>query len=174
MTLDKLPRILKEPTGWIMLILVAGFFYMQWPTHVRTEPEIVYFQQNLSNGFTLRWEQEPQVQTDANPKAWGHTRKGMSFLLQVGLLDEPFDQLIEKLQAQDQQAVGGAQQEPLQINGDEARYALFDAESRVQEHRVFQRDGQWIKVSVLYKPSMESRVKRAADFMNSARFLDTL
>ena len=172
MNLDKLPRLVKEPTGWIMLVLVVGFFYMQWPTYQRAEPEITYHQQQLDNGFTVRWEAEPEVQALGSPTAWGLTRKGMSFLLQVGPLNEPFETFVEKFQTQDQKAVGGAQQEPLQFQGNEARYALFDAENRVQVHRVFQHEGQWIKVSVLYKPSMESRVERAADFMNSARFID--
>ena len=172
MNLDKLPRLLKEPTGWIMLILVSGFFYMQWPTHVRSEPEPAYFEQKLANGFHLRWEQEPQLQSAAQPKAWGVTRKGMSFLLQTGQLTEPFEDLVRQFETQDKTAVGGAVQQPLVVDENSASYALFDAESRVQEHKVFQRDGQWIKVSVLYKPSMDSRVQRAADFMGSAYFID--
>lgn len=169
-TFEKLPRVLREPTGWVIIVLVLGFFYVQWPTHVRTVEEPIAFAQSLNNGFQVIWETEPELQSNRNPMVWGLTRKGMSFLVQTDeLKDVDFETLVRSVADQDQSAVGGAVQEPLVIDGDTATYAFFDAESRIQEHKWFSADGYWIKVSVLYKPSMESRVTRAEVFMNSAR-----
>ncbi|MFT5008672.1 MAG: hypothetical protein ACI868_001367 [Granulosicoccus sp.] len=56
-------------------------------------------------------------------------------------------------------------QDPLTFSGQQAEYAFFDAESRIQFHRWYQQESTWIKVSVLYKPSMASRVSRATEFL---------
>ena len=146
MNTSRLPRLLKEPTGWVMIVLVIGFFYMQWPTHVRTSEQPSYFVQTLD------------------------TRKGMSFLVQTDTLTEDFAPLVSSFAEHDRSVVGGAVQEPLEIGEDYASYSFFDAENRIQSHRVFLRDNQWIKVSVLYKPSMETRVERAHDFLANAHF----
>lgn len=162
---EKLPRIFKEPTGWIVILLVAGFFYMQWPTRVRTAPQPEPFVQTLENGFSLTWETQPEaLSVEEGTQAWALTRKGMSFLLQTAPLQQDFEQLVKTVADRDQQTVAGAEQEPLIFGENTASYAFFDAESRIQEHRWYLLDEQWIKVSVLYKPSMESRVQRAKDF----------
>ncbi len=170
MNTSRLPRLLKEPTGWVMIVLVIGFFYMQWPTHVRTSEQPSYFVQTLDNGFQVEWEQEPQLQSAESPRVWGLTRKGMSFLVQTDTLTEDFASLVSSFAEHDRSVVGGAVQEPLEIGEDYASYSFFDAENRIQSHRVFLRDNQWIKVSVLYKPSMETRVERAHDFLANAHF----
>jgi hypothetical protein len=168
----KLPRLLKEPTGWVILIFVAGFFYVQWPTKVRVPEEPEYYAQTLDNGFSVRWEAQPDLQSEANPQAWGMTRKGMSFLVQVDTLNQPFDALVMAVAEQDKNAVGGAVQEPMALTDKAATYAFFDADSRIQRHQWYQIGDQWVKVSVLYKPSMESRVKRAEAFLDSIRLPD--
>jgi hypothetical protein len=169
LTFEKLPRILREPTGWIIIVLVLGFFYVQWPTNVRTVEALVPFNQSLGNGFEVVWETEPTLQSENDPRVWGLTRKGMSFLVQTDELEGDFTALVRSVADQDRSAVGGAEQEPLVFGENTASYAYFDAESRIQEHQWFVVDGYWVKVSVLYKPSMESRVKRAQLFMDSAR-----
>ncbi|WP_196158840.1 hypothetical protein [Reinekea sp. G2M2-21] len=170
MNTSRLPRLLKEPTGWVMIVLVIGFFYMQWPTHVRTSEQPSYYVQTLNNGFQVEWEQEPQLQSVESPRVWGLTRKGMSFLVQTDTLTEDFAFMVSAFAERDRSTVGGAVQEPLEIGEDYASYSFFDAENRIQSHRVFLRDGQWVKVSVLYKPSMESRVERAHVFLANAHF----
>jgi hypothetical protein len=172
-TFEKLPRVLREPTGWIIIVLVLGFFYVQWPTNVRTVEDPVPFKQTLDIGFEVIWETEPELQSDSSPLVWGLTRKGMSFLVQTDeLTDVDFETLVRSVADQDQSAVGGAEQEPLVLGDNTATYAFFDAESRIQEHKWFAVEGHWIKVSVLYKPSMESRVKRAEAFMSSVQVRD--
>lgn len=167
--LDKLPRLLKEPTGWIVILMVAGFFYMQWPTRVRTVEQPVPFVQTLANGISITWEAEPELIAAEQGKAWAFSRKGMSFLVQTAPLTGNFEQLVKTVAEQDKAAVAGAEQQALIIKDDSASYAFFDAESRIQEHQWHVVNGQWTKISVLYKPSMESRVKRAADFMGSVK-----
>lgn len=167
---DKLPRILKEPTGWVIIVLVLGFFYVQWPSRSDPPEVIDYVSMTLDNGFTVRWEAEPQQQSASNPEVWGLTRKGMSFLVQTAPLTMDFAEFVTDIAEQDQRTVGGAEQTPMEIGENFASYAYFDAESRVQEHRIYLRDGQWTKVSVLYKPSMDSRVERAADFLANVGF----
>ncbi|EAR07840.1 hypothetical protein [Reinekea blandensis] len=163
------PRLLKEPTGWVVIVMVLGFLYVQWPTRVRTTPEPEYIVQQPVNGFTVQWEAEPEVQSDSNPQAWGLTRKRMSFLVQSDTLDGTFEALVREAAEQDRSTVNGAVQEPLVIGERAARYAFFDAESRVQQHRWYLLDdNRWVKVSVLYKPSMESRVERAGVFLANA------
>lgn len=165
----KLPRLLKEPTGWVILIFVAGFFYVQWPTKVRVAEEPPFYDQTLPNGLSLRWEVQPELQSEADPKAWGMTRKGMSFLVQVDELAQPFAEMVTAVAEQDRKAVGGAVQDPMEIDETSASYAFFDADARIQRHQWYLIEDQWVKVSVLYKPSMESRVKRAEDFLGSIR-----
>ena len=168
--INKMPRMLKSPTGWVLLVLLLGFFYMQWPTHVRQSAAIEGYWQTLPSGLMVRWEQQPSLQSANQPTVWGLTRKRMSFLVQTDHLTIPFDKLVHDVAARDQQLVGGAVQEPLRIGPDWASYAFFDAENRIQRHRWFLQNGQWIKVSVLYSPSMESRVERANAFLNSLQF----
>lgn len=165
---QSLPRILKEPTGWVVIVLVAGFFYVQWPTHGRAPETPQYVTQSPVPGFTVQWEEQPTLESAENPTAWGLNRKGMSFLVQTGELTRPFNELVAEVAQQDKAEVGGAEQEPLVIGDSAARYAWFDAESRVQQHRWYKIDDQWVKISVLYKPSMESRVERAAYFLSHA------
>lgn len=163
------PRLLKEPTGWVVIIMMAGFLYVQWPTRVQTAPALEYVVQHPVDGFTVQWEAEPEVQSTNDPQAWGLTRKGMSFLVQTDALDRPFEALVREAAELDRDTVNGAVQEPLVIGERAARYAYFDAESRVQQHRWYLLDGdRWVKISVLYKPSMESRVERAGDFLANA------
>ena len=47
-----------------------------------------------------------------------------------------------------------------------ARYAVFDAENRIQRHRLYAVDSDWVKISVLYKGQNEEREARAQRFMN--------
>lgn len=161
------PRLIKEPTGWVLIIAVAAFFYVQWPTRAPAPEVIPYETQVLEPGLSIRWESTPIQQSTENPEVWGLTRKGMSFLVQRAPLSQPFEAFVTKVVEQDQKQVGGAVQTPLSFYNNQAYYALFDAESRIQEHRVFAIEGQWVKVSVLYKPSLESRVERAKAFLNS-------
>lgn len=163
-----LPRLLKEPTGWVVIVLVLGFLWAQWPTRSRTVETPQYMTMTPLTGFTVQWEAEPELQSAADPKAWGLSRKGMSFLVQTDELTGSFEALVRQVAEQDQATVGGAVQEPLVIGERAARYAYFDAESRVQQHRWYLIDNHWVKVSVLFKPSMESRVERAAYFLANA------
>ncbi len=166
----KLPRILKEPTGWVLMLMVAGFIYVQWPTHVRQTEEISYVWQTLDSGFAVAWEEQPKLQSEAHPQVWGLSRKGMSFLVQTDELDEPFDRLVKKIAEQDRKLVGGAVQMPLVLDEASASYSFFDAESRIQEHHWFLKDNNWVKVSVLYKPSSDTRKARAKAFLDSAGY----
>jgi hypothetical protein len=166
----KFPRILKEPTGLILLALVAGFLYVQWPSRVKPEAEPVYVWQTLNSGFRVAWEETPVLQHESSPEVWGLTRKGMSFLVQTDQLKGSFAELVEAIAEQDRRAVGGAVQEPLILEETYASYAFFDAESRVQEHHWYLKDQQWIKISVLYKPSSEARQQRAYEFLRRAGF----
>lgn len=168
--LSNLPSILKEPTGLIIIVLVLGFFYVQWPSRVKPTEPIDYVVMTLNSGLTVRWEDEPQQQSAQNPEVWGLTRKGMSFLVQTDTLTGDFSQFVNGFVEQDRKAVGGAEQIPLTIAGNVAHYALFDAESRIQEHKIYLQDGVWTKISVLFKPSLDSRVQRAAAFFETVDF----
>ncbi|WP_320823050.1 hypothetical protein [Reinekea sp.] len=159
-----LPRLLKEPTGWLLIVLTMGFFYAQWPSRTPTRVEPVYYWQQFDGGLKIRWEAEPTYQESGTTQAWGLTRKAMSFMVQTGPLSGDFGELILVMAEQDRAAVGGAIQEPLTISEGQAQYAFFDAESRIQVHRWYRIESQWIKISVLYKPSMASRVTRATAF----------
>ncbi|TCS43811.1 hypothetical protein [Reinekea marinisedimentorum] len=169
---EKFPRILKEPTGLILLVMVAGFLYVQWPSRVKPVEEPSYVWQTLDSGFRIAWEESPVLQNDSAPEVWGLTRKGMSFLVQSDQLNGAFTELVARIAEQDRLAVGGAVQAPLQWQESYASYAFFDAESRVQEHRWYLQGDRWIKVSVLYKPSSETRQQRAEAFLHSAGFAD--
>ncbi len=166
---DRLPRILKEPTGWLVIVLVAGYLYAQWPTRVKTEPVPKYYWQTLDSGFAVRWESEPTEQADGKIQVWAQRSKGVSFLVQTGELEGDFSQFVNKMAEQDQKEVAGAVQDPMQLGENWARYAFFDAESRVQTHHWYLIDNQWMKVSVLYKPSSEKRVARAEAFLGSVQ-----
>lgn len=169
---EKTPRIIKEPTGLILLALIAGFLYVQWPSRVKPVEQPDYIWQTLDSGFRIAWEEAPLLQQESSPEVWGLTRKGMSFLVQTDQLQGSFAELVETIAAQDRQAVGGAVQDPLQLQETFASYSFFDAESRIQAHRWYLQGDQWIKISVLYKPSSETRQQRAAFFLRSAGFAD--
>ena len=161
---SKLPRLLKEPTGWILILLTMGFFYAQWPSRSSVTVEPVYYWQQLDGGLKIRWESEPTYQAIGATQAWGLTRKGISFMVQTGPLNGDFSELIFVMAEQDRAAVGAAIQEPLTISEGLAEYAFFDAEARIQAHRWYRLESQWIKISVLYKPSLASRARRATEF----------
>lgn len=173
--LNKIPPVLrnisitKEPTAWVVLILFVGFIYAQWP---KREPVIdvpVYVEQSLVPGFVIRWEGEPIQERTSDPEVWSFNLKRMTFLVQTDELDRDFAELVTAVAEQDRDAVGGAIQEPLQIEDAYISYSFFDAESRVQSHRWYLHEGNWIKVSILYKPSNKERVKRAAEFFAHVR-----
>lgn len=164
-TSTKLPRLLKEPTGWILIAFSIGFFYAQWPSRSAPIDAPAYYWQQLDGGLKVRWEAEPVFQDSGATQAWGLTLKGMSFMVQTGPLSGDFNELVLAVAAQDRAAVGGAIQDPLTFSGQQAEYAFFDAESRIQSHRWYQQAATWTKVSVLYKPSMASRVARATEFL---------
>lgn len=163
----QLPRLLREPTGWIVIVLAVLFIYLQWPTRVKTDPVIDYQSQTYLGVINVDWEATPEKVQSEPTEVWALTRKKMSFLVQIGPLLKPFAEQVAQLARQDRATVGGAEQDPLVLENDRARYALFDAEGRVQEHRVFQVEDQWVKVSVLYKPSLDSRVRRAQRFIST-------
>lgn len=147
-TSTKLPRLLKEPTGWILIALSIGFFYAQWPSRSAPIDAPAYYWQQLDGGLKVRWEAEPVFQDSGATQAWGLTLKGMSFMVQTGPLSGDFNELVLLVAAQDRAAVGGAIQDPLTFSGPQAEYAFFDAESRIQSHRWYQQEATWIKVSV--------------------------
>lgn len=165
----RLPRILKEPTGWVMIVLMAGFLYMQWPTHNPKIDQPDYVTQQVSPNLSVTWEAEPEM-TSSEPQAWILERKGMVFMVQKAPLNKPFEQWVEEMSEQDQTTVAGAVQEPLTIDANTASYAFYDAEGRTQEHRIFLEGNEWIKVSMLYKPSLETRVTRAAVFLEQIQW----
>jgi hypothetical protein len=92
----------------------------------------------------------------------------MDFLVQSGELKQPLPELARSMLATDREQVAGAVYEPLQTSESLAQYALYDAENRIQRHRVYTVGDQWVKVSVLYKDQNEEREARAQRFMNRA------
>jgi hypothetical protein len=167
---NRLPRLLKEPTGWVLIVLMAGFFYFQWPTHTRSVEQPRYFTENITPALSVTWEAKPEV-SQGPPDIWVLERQRMVFMVQKAPLNQPFSQWVEQMAEQDRTTVGGAVQDPLEITENTARYSFFDAENRIQAHRVYLSDNQWVKISVLYKPSMESRKLRANYFLDNIKWL---
>jgi hypothetical protein len=165
-TTKRLPRILKEPTGWVIIVLMVGFLYVQWPTHVREKPQPNYVTQQITPQLSVTWEEAPTVSNIDELEVWTLNRKGMVFMVQKSQLKQPFEQWVPTMAEQDRKTVGGAVQDPLELTENTASYAFFDAENRIQEHRIYLKNNEWVKVSMLYKPSMETRVARAALFLN--------
>ena len=161
--------LLKTPTGWLTLALLAGFIYLQWPTRVPTTETPSYHIQQLPNKLNILWEEPPQDVSTDKLRAWGLKRDGISFLLQIGTLTEPFLKWVEMQSQQDQQAVNGAIEQPLKYGEDWASIAFFDVESRVQQHLWLKQNEIWIKASVLYKPSRSQHTERAQKFLNSLK-----
>lgn len=166
---DRLPRLLKEPTGWLLIVLTAGFFYMQWPTRSVKVDQPSYVTQQVSAHLSVQWEETP-LQVATTPSTWVLDRKRMVFMVQTDTLTKPFDQFVTDMMQQDQKVGAGDIKEPLQMTSNTARYTLYDAESRTHEHRLFLDGDQWIKVSMLYKPSMETRVVRAKTFLDGIQW----
>ncbi|MBU2864457.1 hypothetical protein KO489_11435 [Reinekea forsetii] len=167
--LDRLPRLLKEPTGWVLIVLTAGFFYMQWPTRGVTIEEPTYVTQQISPNLSLQWEDEPD-QVANQPTTWVLDRKRMLFMVQTDTLAKPFDEFVRDLMVQDQQVGASDIKVPLATTEQSASYTLYDAENRTQEHRIFVDGDQWVKISMMYKPSMETRVDRAKIFLDRIRW----
>ncbi|MFG1495599.1 hypothetical protein ABMA57_03120 [Saccharospirillum sp. HFRX-1] len=166
---DSSPRfaVLKNPTFWVVVVLLIGFVYLQWPTHVRMPYAPDYRTVTLADGVQMQWEAEPQVIEGEAGTAWTLKNKGLEFLVQQGLLDVPLAQLAERQKAIDSAQVASMEYAPLEVTGSLARYALIDVENRIQRHRLYQRGERWLKVSVLYKADNEDREARAQLFLNS-------
>ncbi|MFQ3229950.1 hypothetical protein [Reinekea sp.] len=163
--LKRLPRLLKEPTGWLLIILTAGFFYMQWPTRAPKIDQPDYVTQQVSTNLSVTWEAQPE-NTSIEPEVWVLERKRMIFMVQKSPLNKPFGQWVEEMAEQDRKTVAGAVLKPIEKSPTRASYAFYDAEGRTQEHRIYLDGSDWIKVSMLYKPSLETRVTRAAVFLD--------
>ena len=52
--------VLKKPTFWVVVVLLIGFIYLQWPTHVRMPYAPDYRTVTLADGVQMQWEGEPQ------------------------------------------------------------------------------------------------------------------
>lgn len=166
-----LPRLLKSPTGWAAVLMLLGFLYVQWPTREGRVEEVAYVDQNLEIGVGIRWEDAPAQQQEASPVVWALTRRGMHFLVQYDALQEPFETFVEPFVEQDRAAVNGVVEMPLTYNSNYAEYHINDVENRLQVHRFYQLNGQWLKVSVMYKPSSPARVDRANIFLAGVEFI---
>lgn len=157
----------KRPTFWVVTVLLIVFTYTQWPTRVRVPETPDYVVTDLPMGVQVQWEAEPtRREGDAGPM-WYLQRKGMEFLIQTGPLDRPLPELATRMQSVDREQVNGAEYEPLSIDPTRARYALYDAENRIQRHRLYALDDRWLKTSVLYKAQNDEREQRAQVFLNS-------
>ncbi|WP_108124287.1 hypothetical protein [Saccharospirillum mangrovi] len=159
--------VLKNPTFWIVLVMLIGFIYLQWPTHVRQPDRPDYRTVTLADGVQMQWEGDPQILEGEAGTAWHFERKGLEFLVQEGELNEPLAALAARQREADRAQVGAMEYAPLEVAGGMARYALIDAENRIQRHRLYQRGERWFKVSVLYKANNDERENRAQVFLNS-------
>lgn len=158
---------LNKPTFWIVLVLLIAFVYEQWPTHVR-EPEVPdYRTVTLADGVQMQWEDQPRVTQGEAGMVWYLQRKGLDFLVQQGEMTAPLAELAERQREADRRQVGAIEYAPLEVSGNLARYALIDAENRIQRHRLYQRGDRWLKVSVLYKANNDQREARAQWFLNT-------
>ncbi|PTY37740.1 hypothetical protein BGP77_14755 [Saccharospirillum sp. MSK14-1] len=159
--------VVKNPTFWVVVVLLIGFVYLQWPTHLRTPYAPDYRTVTLADGVQMQWEGEPQVVEGEAGTAWTFKNKGLDFLVQQGDLNASLTQLAQRQRDIDRAQVGGIEYAPLEVRGSLAQYALIDAENRIQRHRLYQRGERWLKVSVLYKANNEEREARAQVFLNS-------
>lgn len=159
--------VLKKPTFWIVLVLLIGFVYLQWPTHVRPPYAPDYRTVTLADGVQMQWEGEPQVVDAEAGTAWTLKNRGLEFLVQQGRLDATLTELAQHQKKIDSAQVASLEYAPLEVAGGLARYALIDVENRIQRHRLYQRGERWLKVSVLYKADNEEREARAQVFLNS-------
>jgi hypothetical protein len=146
--------------------MLAGFVYLQWPTRLKPLDQPDYVTTTINEALTVEWEAAPSAQEGEPGEAWFLRRRGMDFLVQSGELGQPLPDLARSMLATDREQVAGAVYEPLQTSESLARYALYDAENRIQRHRLYAVGDQWIKVSVLYKDQNEEREARAQRFMN--------
>jgi hypothetical protein len=146
--------------------MLVGFVYLQWPTRLKPLDQPDYVTTIISETVTVEWEAAPSVQEGDAGDAWFLRRRGMDFLVQSGELKQPLPELARSMLATDREQVAGAVYEPLQTSESLAQYALYDAENRIQRHRVYTVGDQWVKVSVLYKDQNEEREARAQRFMN--------
>lgn len=159
--------VLKKPTFWVVVVMLIGFVYLQWPTHLRAPYAPDYRTVVLADGVRMQWEGEPQVIEGEAGTAWTLKNKGLDFLVQQGDLNAPLAELAQRQLDTDREQVGAMAYAPLEVRGSLAQYALIDAENRIQRHRLYQRGERWLKVSVLYKASNEEREARAQRFLNS-------
>ena len=157
----------KRPTFWVVLVMLAVFLYTQWPTHVRQPETPDYVVTNLPVGVQVQWEAEPTRREGEAGSVWHLKRKGMEFLVQSGPMETPLPELAARMMKVDREQVNGAVYEPLSVEGQRARYALYDAENRIQRHRLYSLGERWVKTSVLYKAQNEEREQRALVFLNS-------
>lgn len=169
---EKWPRLLREPTGWLVLVGIALFVYLQWPTRVKQPEQIRYQSQTYAERVQVAWEDTPVLYREGNPEVWTLERRSMSFMVQISELTTDFTSFVEALAEQDRAQVGGVEETPLEITEYQAEYAWYDAEGRIQRHVVFRVDDQWVKVSALYKPSLPERVDRAAAFFDRLALKD--
>jgi len=157
---------IRRPTFWIVIVLLIGFVYLQWPTRLKPLDQPDYVTTTINDAMAVEWEAAPNAQPDADTDAWFLRRRGMDFLVQTGDLTQPLPDLAARMLETDREQVAGSIYEPLQSSESTARYALFDAENRIQRHRLYAVDSGWVKISVLYKGQNEEREARAQRFMN--------
>lgn len=167
---EKWPRLLREPTGWLVIIGFSLFIYLQWPTRVKLPEQISYQMHTYADQVLVAWEDTPVQFQAENPEVWTLERRSMKFMVQIAELNTEFSALVQQLAEQDRVQVGGVAELPLTIDGSVAEYAWYDAEGRIQRHVVYHVSGQWVKVSALYKPSLPERVDRATAFFDQLRF----
>lgn len=157
---------IRRPTFWIVIILLTGFVYLQWPTRLKPVDQPDYVTTTIDEAIAVEWEAAPSAQPDADNDAWFLRRRGMDFLVQTGDLTQPLPELAARMLETDREQVAGSVYEPMQSTESTARYALYDAENRIQRHRLYAVDSGWVKISVLYKGQNEEREARAQRFMN--------
>lgn len=147
--------------------MLLGFIYLQWPTRDRTPPPIDYQYLETPPGLALAWEAQPDYHKEGGTEVWALSRARMEFLVQRGTLNQPLAQLAEQASENDRRRVGGILTEPLVLTEGYYQYRIEDVENRTQEHRLFERDGHWVKVSALYRAANEGHISRAAVFFDS-------
>lgn len=157
----------RRPTFWVMFVLLLGFMYLQWPTRVRTEPPIDYLFLETPPGVVLAWEAQPDYLAEGGTEVWALSRARMEFLVQRSTLNQPLNQLAEQALETDRQRVGGLVRDPLVWRDGHYHYSLEDMESRIQQHRLFERDGYWVKVSAMYRAENDGHASRVTVFFES-------
>lgn len=160
---------LRRPTFWVLMVALAMFLYLQWPTRTKPVDSPDYVTREVFDGVYLEWEAPPERRDGEAGPLWTLSRKGMEFIAQRGPLNRPFTELAQHMLEADRRQVSGAVFKPLTVEQGEATYALFDAANRVQRHRLFRLDGHWLKVSVLHKAQNDTHEARAQHFLNSVQ-----